>query len=65
MFKIKNDDQKSVVSKMSKTSKSVIDMSVNELLSLKIPLARSSSKVEVPEQDLAKNSETSSENHIN
>ena len=45
MFKIKNDDQKSVVSRMSKTSKSVIDMSVNELLSLKIPLARSSSKV--------------------
>ena len=31
---------------MSKTSKNIIDMSVNELLGLRIPVARSNSKVE-------------------
>lgn len=45
MFRLSKDDEsKSVVSNMSKTSKNIIDMSVNELLSMRIPVARSNSK---------------------
>jgi hypothetical protein len=34
-----NDDAKSIHSNMSKTSKSALDMSVNELLGFKIPVS--------------------------
>ena len=37
---------------MSKASKNIIDMSVNELLGLRIPVARTSSKVEKLEAPL-------------
>jgi hypothetical protein len=33
------DENRSVISNMSKTSKNVIDMTVNELLGLRIPVA--------------------------
>jgi|LakMenE01Jun11ns_1017448.scaffolds.fasta_scaffold9408932_1 hypothetical protein len=47
MFKPKKDDDtKSIQSSMSKASKSILDMSVNELLSVRIPV-RTTSKVEI------------------
>ena len=52
----REDESKSIISNMSKTSKNVMDMSVNELLSLRIPIARSSSKiVEEDEENLNEN----------
>jgi hypothetical protein len=46
MFKPrKDDDNKSIYSSVSKTSKSVLDMSVNELLAVRIPLARATSRL--------------------
>ena len=48
MFRMshKEDESKSIVSGMSRASKNVMDMSVNELLSMRIPIARSNSKIE-------------------
>ena len=42
----KEDESKSVVSNMSKVSKNIMDMNVNELLALRIPIARSNSKID-------------------
>jgi hypothetical protein len=52
MFKPKKDDDtKSVQSNLSKISKSILDMSVNELLTVRIPAtARVSSKSEIEEK---------------
>lgn len=52
MFKPKKDDDtKSVQSNLSKISKSILDMSVNELLTVRIPAtARVSSKSEIEER---------------
>lgn len=45
----KEDDSKSMVSGISKTSKNIIDMTVNELLGLRIPMVqRTSSKGNIP-----------------
>jgi hypothetical protein len=45
MFKTKkDDDSKSMVSNVSRTSKSVLDMSVNELLGARIQAPRQSYK---------------------
>ena len=46
MFKTKKEDDLKSVSNMSKASKNVIDMTVNELLSLRMPMPRSNSKVD-------------------
>jgi hypothetical protein len=54
MFKPKReDDARSVVSSVSKTSKSILDMSINELLAVRIPVAtRTPSKIEEEEKPL-------------
>lgn len=50
MFKPKKeDDSRSMVSNVSK-SKSILDMSINELLAVRIPVARTASKVEEEER---------------
>jgi hypothetical protein len=52
MFKPKKeDDARSMVSNVSKTSKNILDMSINELLSVRIPVARASSKIEEEKQE--------------
>ena len=52
MFKPKKeDDARSVVSNVSKTSKNILDMSINELLSVRIPVARASYKIEEEKQE--------------
>lgn len=56
MFKPKReDDARSMVSSVSKTSKSILDMSINELLAVRIPVAttRTPSKIEEEEKPLA------------
>jgi hypothetical protein len=53
MFKPKReDDARSMVSSVSKTSKSILDMSINELLAVRIPVARTPSKIEEEEKPL-------------
>jgi hypothetical protein len=47
MFRMsKEEDSKSMVSSVSKTSKNVMDMSVNELLSMRIPRTQSTRRIE-------------------
>jgi hypothetical protein len=47
MFKPKKeDDARSLYSGVSKGSKSILDMSVNELLAVRIPAVRTTSKIE-------------------
>ena len=66
--KSKEDDSKSLVSGMSKASKNIIDMTVNELLGLRIPTMtkRTSSKGKIPLEEEEKNDEdaVSSSEHL-
>ena len=47
MFKLKKDDDVQSVSNMSRTSKNVMDMSVNELLGMRIPVPTSNANLRV------------------
>ena len=45
MFKLKKDDDNQSVSNMSRTSKNPMDMSVNELLGMRIPVPTTNTKM--------------------